>query len=83
MIVGIHHRERDERFAADDVRHAHRIRDERHLAQHRQGADLRDVEESLFTAPRKELLVGEIEQVVAPEGEGEQLASFRLTGTAS
>jgi hypothetical protein len=78
VVVGIHHRECDVRFAATDVSQAHRIGDERHLAQHRQRSDLRDIEESLGAASGKEFFVEEIDQVVAPERHGEQLAFLQV-----
>src|SRR2546423_7098154 len=78
MIVGIHQREREDRFASADVRHRDSIRDERHLAHDRQWTDLSDVEEPLRAAAGEEWFVDEIDEVVPSEGNSDELSLLQV-----
>ena len=70
MIVGIEHSESEERLSAADVSNRRRIRDERDLPQNRQRANLGDIEKSFYTTAREEVLLYQVEQVIAPHRDG-------------
>src|SRR6185503_20006825 len=78
MIIRIKEREREERLAAANICEVYGIGDERHLTQHRQRTNLREVEESLGAATGKEILVEGVDEVVAAEREHDQFALLQV-----
>ena len=78
MVIRINKRKGNEWFSSTDVSEGHRVRNQRDLAQNRQRANLGDIEETLYTAARKEVLIYQIQKVIPPHGDSKQVAFLQV-----